>query len=165
MRRPFLHLFITTILILSMTACTLLQGSQEESITKSEEAASTAVKITLMTGSDGTADNPIFGLFDNTGTTIFTTTLDNPGDLQPGQTDIYEFSAPYSFCEFIGWQLTKPATGGSDDGWQATSIRIELNGETTWLDGAFADLGTITAESQRGGNWSGIEAYTTECID
>jgi hypothetical protein len=153
------------VLIASLAACAPVASEPADNPPAVAESESISVKLILDTGSDGTADNPVFGLFDASGSILFTTTLDNPGDLQPGQTDTYEFTVPYPFCQFIGWQLTKPSTGGIDDAWLSTRISIEIDGGTVWLDGAFNDLGTITADSQRGGNWSGTEIYMGQCIN
>lgn len=157
------------VLISGVLACTTLSEGSANTATATAEIATTSiesttfVKLTLITSNDGTADNPVFELFDNSGNILFATTLDKPGDLQPDQTDIYEFTVPHSFCQFIGWQLTKPQTSGMDDSWLPMSITIELDGQTVWLDGLFADLGSITADSQRGGNWSGIDIYIQQC--
>ena len=123
----------------------------------------TTVKLTLVTGSDGTADNPIFELADINFVPLFTATLDNPGDLQPGQTDVYEFSVPFPFCQIAGWKLTKPSASNVDDPWLATEIYIEMNGIMVFFDRSSSSLGLITASSERSGNWSGIEIFTQHC--
>jgi hypothetical protein len=123
----------------------------------------TLVKLTLVTGSDGTVDNPTFELFDKYGNSLFSITLDNPGDLQPNQTDVYQFSVPHSFCEITGWGLTKPSNSGFDDSWLPTEIYVELDGKIVFFDRLFSDLGLWTASSQSSGNWSGTDIYKQQC--
>jgi hypothetical protein len=123
----------------------------------------TLVKLTLVTGSDGTADNPTFELVDNSGNSLFSITLNNPGDLQPNQTDVYEFTVPHPFCKLTGWWLIKPSNSGVDDSWLPTEIDIELDGKMVSFDRLFSDLGPLTASSPRSGNWSGSDIYKQQC--
>ncbi len=41
-------------------------------------------------------------------------TLDNSGDLQPFQTDVYVFPVNAAFCDMTSFRLTKPAGPGGD---------------------------------------------------
>ncbi len=168
-KKKYLHWFCVFVLLSSILACaapaatpaTKVAVTSESTITP--KVSVTSVKLTLVTGSDGTADNPIFALYDSNGTMLFTTTLNNQSDLQPGQTDVYEFSVPYPFCQITGWQLTKPSTAEVDDPWLPTEIYIELNGIMVAFDRLFGDFGLVTATSPRSGNWAGIEIYNQHC--
>jgi len=172
-KRKFFHFMIILVFVSMVFACKIPSATPTENVTpaapvESQTSASpgegaTSVKLTFVTGSDGTADNPVFELFSTTGSILFTTILDKPGDLQPNQTDVYEFSVPHPFCQITGYQLTKPASSGSDDAWLPTEIYIELDGKVVFFHRLFSDLGAITEGSPRSGNWSGIELYIQEC--
>ena len=121
----------------------------------------TSVRLTLVTGDDGTADNPVFELYDPSFVPVFAITLDNPGDLQPGQTDVYEFSVPEPLCQIVAWQLTKPSGAGGDDAWVIAETYIALNGLQVFF--VRSPIGPVTADMPAGGNWSGIDVYLQHC--
>ena len=131
----------------------------------------TYVKLTLVTGDDGTVDIPIFELFDNSGEmfsgkVLFSTPLNHKGDFQPNSTATYTFTVPYNFCKFVGWHLSKPATSGVDDSWLVKEIYIELNGEMVYFDRVFSDQGSMSTSSPlpvRSGNWAGTDDYKQQC--
>jgi len=129
----------------------------------------TIVKLTLVTGDDGTANLPVFELFDNSGgdffgQVLFSTSLNQKGDLQPNQTAIYEFTVPSPFCKIAGWHLSKPANSGVDDPWLLKEIYIELNGEMVYFDRVFYDQGPMNAgEGERSGNWVRTNEYKQQC--
>jgi hypothetical protein len=166
---------ITVISVSMALACNALSRPAIENATPavSEEIEATAmptggvtsVRLTLVTGDDGTADNPVFELLDSSMTPIFTITLDNPGDLQSGQTDVYEFSVPHPFCQITTWQMTKPSSSAADDPWLPTEIYLELDGKMVFFYRLFSDLGPITADSPRDGNWSATDLFTEQCGD
>lgn len=132
--------------------------------TSTEETA-ILLRLTLVTGDDGTVDNPNFVLLDQDNNPIFTTALDQPDDLQPGQTVTYEYTVPNSFCQITGWILTKPSSADVDDPWLLAEINIEINGESVYLDRGLSSWGTITEDSQLSGNWAGIELFQQRCGD
>lgn len=156
------------VFVIAIVACNLpssltANNIATPTITTSQSVGETSAKLTLVTGDDGTTDNPVFELFDKSGNVVFTVTLDQQADLQPNQTDVYEFIVPHPFCQMIAWQITKPSGTSIDDPWLPKSITLEMDGKMVWLDGLFSDLGSITLSSQRGGNWSDIEIYKQQC--
>jgi hypothetical protein len=111
-----------------------LEPTVTDAPTASSDSNVTHVTLKIVTA-DGTSINPKFELFSanglNRGRTLFSTILDKPDDLQSGQTDIYEFTVPASFCELGGWDLTLP--NASVDPWGIDKIYVKLNGEiVTW---------------------------------
>ncbi len=131
----------------------------------STEKTSILLRLTLVTGDDGTVDIPHFVLSDQNNIPLFTIDLDQMGDLQPGQTVVYEFTVPASFCTATGWMLTKPPTAGVDDPWLLSELDIEIDGDLVYFDRGLSSWGTITAESQLSGNWSSIELFQQRCGD
>jgi hypothetical protein len=101
-------------------------------------------------------------MFDG-GKELYSITLDQPGDLQAGQTDIYEFSVPLEFCKLEGWSLVKPAVSGPDDPWMPKERYIELNGQLISMDRDFSYMGAMAAGDRRSGNWTGTAAYQENC--
>lgn len=173
-KRLFRYVLIFA-LIFVILACSTPVATLTESIppTEPEEnippathtEGETSVTLTLVTGDDGTADNPVFELVDNSFITVFTTTLDNPNDLQLNQTDVYEFSVPYSFCQIIGFQLTKPSTSGVDDAWLLSEYYLELDGLQVSFERQLEQSWGPILESTVpfNVNWSGTEIYIQEC--
>jgi hypothetical protein len=161
-------------LILVILACNTPIATPTESVPSAvpventalatHEEGETSVKLTLVTGEDGTADNPVFRLFDST-SFVFTTILDNPGDLQPNQTDIYEFSVPYSFCQIIGFDLAKPSSSGVDDSWLLSEYYLEMDGREVSFERLIEQSwGPILEQTQPiNAFWSGTDIYLQEC--
>ncbi len=169
-RYTLLFVSISVVLACSTPIATLTESVPstvpvENTALATHEESVTSVKLTLVTGDDGTADNPVFELLDSSIRAVFTTTLDNPGDLQPNQTDVYEFSVPYPFCQIIAFQLTKPSTSGVDDSWLLTEYHIELDGrEVSFQRQLEQSWGPISEQTEPlNANWSGIDIYLQEC--
>ncbi len=171
MRTKLAILFAVLLLTLCIHACNFPLFTNETQPSSNEQAGNistsqtmTSLKLTLVTGEDGTNDNPVLGLFDIQGNTLFTATLDSPGDLQPDQTDIYEFTVPITFCQAAGWSMNKPPTEGVDDPWILNEIYIEMDGVTVYFDrGVALSFDTISSESNLSGNWAGIDVYIQQC--
>lgn len=130
----------------------------------------TNVKLTVVTGHEGgTADEPIFEVFDNShgefdGETIGSLILDKSNSLQSNKTDVFEFRVYRSFCEITGWRIKKPAKSNVDSPWLLKAIYIELNGELVYFDNVLNR--TITAGCKNycaAGNWTRTESYKEHC--
>lgn len=122
-----------------------------------------AVRIVVVTGDDGTADIPHLYLSRGEGKTPYELLLDQPSDLQPYQIDEYSFLVPYSFCDFVGYSMTKPATG-TDDPWDLEEIEIYMDGEMVFLDRTAGDYSPITENSYPpAGGWTGTQNYQNKC--
>ena len=129
----------------------------------------TSIRLTLVTGEDGTANYPLFELFDTSGGTfsgqvVFSTSLNQAGDLQPFSKVGYEFTVAAPFCKIAGWHLSKPAVPAPEDAWLLNEIFIELNDQMVYRDTVFSDQGAMTAaKGVRSGNWVGTSAYKGQC--
>lgn len=150
-------LLIILLIILSLSCNALISNRPTEKSTE------TNVKLTLVTGNDGTEDNPKFELFDNTGTLIYSTILNNPSDFQPGKTDIYEFLVPKSFCNITGFKFTKPKESELDDTLILSEITIDIDGNVVYMDRSLSTWGVITFESNLTGNWADVSIYKQKC--
>jgi hypothetical protein len=162
----------TYILIGSFSNSTITRYSPstgDTPVATDEPSVYTSVKLTLVTGDDGTIDNLVFKLhgegydMSDGGKELYSITLDQPGDLQAGQTDVYEFSVPFEFCELEGWSLIKPDASGPDDPWMPQERYIELNGQLISMDRDFSYMGAMAAGDRRAGNWTGTAAYQENC--
>jgi hypothetical protein len=172
-RRNVLWICLLTVALVILSCRSSSNGGEEE-VTPEPVATlavdlplegSAKVKLTLVTGEDGTNDNPIFGLSDTNMTPVFSIDLDKPGDLQPNQTDVYEFDIPYPYCRIIAWQLTKPASKSADDPWLLNEMYIEIDGVLVmFMRDLSSSFGlTTSASAPYSGNWSGVQAYTQIC--
>lgn len=123
----------------------------------------TSVELILTTGSDGTLDTPYFLLEGPFSASPYWYALDQPGDLQPNQTDAYLFQVPMDFCQMTGWRIVKGAGSTGDDPWLVTQMELFIDGTQVFYDSAFADLGPITASSHQAGTWDGTAAYQQRC--
>lgn len=123
----------------------------------------TPVEIVLTTGANGTVDSPSFTLEGPFSASPYRVTLNQPGDLAAGHTDVYLLQVPMGFCALTGWHLTKPTSSGVDDDWLPQRIDIMVDGTEVYFDGVFYEVGPITAASNVGGTWNGTAAYTTRC--
>lgn len=119
---------------------------------------SSGVTITLVTGSDGTDGNLTFTLSGTFQGDPVVLPLDQPGDLQPGVTNVYSFSVPYDFCQLYQFQL-----GLDGDDWLGERMTINVNGIDVWFNGRMGDSGALMAGNTRGGTWDGTDAYRAYC--
>ena len=95
---------------------------------------------------------------------IFSTLLNQEGDLQPNSKVEYEFAVAAPLCKIAGWHLSKPADSGSEDAWLLNEIFIELNNQMVYFDTVFSDQGPMTAaKGVRSGNWVGTNVYKQQC--
>lgn len=136
--------------------------------TPTQDPNPTNVKLTLITGSDGTVDVPIFELLDNSGEEfsgeiLFTISLDHVGDFKPHTAAIYKFTVPYPLCKIAEWHLKKPATSGVNDTWLVKEIHIELNGVLVYFDKLFSQEGPLNSDTVHSGNWAETDFYKQEC--
>jgi len=123
----------------------------------------TPAQVTFVTGTDGTVDNPVFYLQGDFSASPYAFYMDQPGDLQIGQTDTYSFLVPMGFCQMTGWKLVKGTTGGVDDTWLANENHISIDSTEVYFDTVFYETGPITYSSNVGGTWNGTEAYQSRC--
>lgn len=125
----------------------------------------TVVQVTLVTGINGTNDNLRLELNGTFPGAPFVQVLDNPGDLQPGDTDTYLFSVTMSFCEMTSFRLLKPATGAVDDDWQLEEIYISIDtAANLFFDRDASVFSPVTAISYPpNGTWNGTQAYQERC--
>ena len=126
------------------------------------------VELSLITGENvtgdaGTADSPWFALSGDFSASPYTFILNQPDDLQPGQTDVYAYRVPMSFCQMTGWQLTKAASGAADDPWLPTRIDLTIDDTPVFSDAIFHEIGPITAEEGASGTWDDTDAYQSRC--
>ncbi len=138
-------------------------GTWDGTSTFQSLCAMTPVELTFVTGANGTADNPYFYLKGDFSASPYRYYLNQPGDLQPGLTNTYDFLVPMSFCQMTGWQLDKPATAGIDDDWLANEIDITVDSTLVYFDKVFYQVGPIHANSNTGGTWDGTDAYKNRC--
>lgn len=125
----------------------------------------TPVEVSFVTGANGTADNPFFYLTGDFSASPYRYFVNQPSDLQPNQTDTYEFLVPMDFCQMTGWTIDKPTTAGIDDDWLANEIDITVDGDQVFFDAVFSEVGPIVSGSNTGGTWDGTEAYQNRCSD
>ncbi|MFN8452120.1 MAG: SH3 domain-containing protein [Anaerolineae bacterium] len=123
----------------------------------------TPVNLSFITGANGTADNPFFDIEGDFSASPYRYTVNQPGDLQPGQIDTYEYLVPMDFCQMTGWALDKPATAGIDDDWLPNEIDISVDSTLVYFDAVFHEVGPITADSNVSGTWDGTDAYHSRC--
>lgn len=123
----------------------------------------TPVSVTFVTGANGTADNPFFNIEGDFSASPYRHYLNQTGDLQPNQSDIYQYLVPMDFCQMTGWKLDKPTTAGIDDDWLANEIDISIDSTLVFFDAVFHEVGPITSSSQLGGTWDGTDAYQSRC--
>lgn len=90
---------------------------------------SVSVKVTFVTGSDGTIDPVVIRLRDRgwDGTTVFAFTIDEP--LLAGQRQTFETTAPIRYCDTSAFAMSK-MTGidGVDDFWLLEDIYLSIDG-------------------------------------
>ncbi|MEP7293752.1 MAG: SH3 domain-containing protein, partial [Chloroflexota bacterium] len=120
--------------------------------------ASSVVTVALVTGDNGTAGNLTFTLSGTFPGDPLALPLDQPGDLQPGLTNVYSFSVPYGFCEMFQFELRLDG-----DDWLGEEMTITINGVEVWFNGRFGDSGALTPVNWRGGTWDGTDAYRAAC--
>lgn len=123
----------------------------------------TPVEVTFVTGANGTADNPFFNIEGDFSASPYRYYVNQPSDLQPNQTDTYEYLVPMAFCQMTGWKLDKPPTAGIDDDWLANEIDITIDGDLVYFDTVFYEVGPIVSGSNIGGTWDGTAAYQNRC--
>ena len=138
-------------------------GTWDRTSAYRDHCATTPVSLEIMNGSDGTVDNPVFYLQGDFSASPYSFYMDQPGDLQPGMTNTYNFDVPMSFCQMTGWKISKGTTGGIDDSWQPNQITINVDGSEVFYDGVFYQVGPITSASNIGGTWDGTSIYQNRC--
>ncbi|GEM_PF-3266489 len=127
------------------------------------------VRLVVVTGSDGT-NNPLlvelFGPSDLETPLWRVVVAEGPGDLQPGQTNSYEFTVPVGFCEIVQFHLRKPASVGlGDDPWDIREYEIWVDGVLVAFDRVVYEYfspQTVTSWPVNG-NWQGTAAYQSRC--
>lgn len=115
--------------------------------------------LRLATGDDGTHDNPTLQLIGKFKDSPYAVTLDNPGDLQPGGDDTYNFTVPLHFCDLIAFQLLKPG----DDNWSLVELSIDIADIRVYFSISFNALNPITDTTAVGGGWDDNYYYTQFC--
>lgn len=128
-----------------------------------DHCATTPVSLNLVTGADGTVDNPVFYLEGDFSASPYAYYLNQPGDLAAGLSNTYNFDVPMDFCAMTGWKIAKGATGAVDDVWQPNQISITVDGSAVFYDGVFYEVGPISSASHVGGTWDGTAAYQNRC--
>ncbi len=155
---------------LSLFLCTVLSVAALFSVFPATAQPPTAtVRLVLVTGSDGT-NNPLlvelFGPSDLQTPFWRVVVAEGPGDLQPGQTNVYEFSVPVSFCDIVQFHLRKPASVGlGDDPWDIREYEIWVDGVQVAFDRVvyqYFSPQTVTSWPVNG-NWQGTAAYQSRC--
>ncbi len=127
------------------------------------------VRLVLVTGSDGT-NNPLlvelFGPSDLETPFWRVLVAEGPGDLQPGQTNSYEFTVPVGFCDIVQFNLRKPASVGlGDDPWDIREFEIWVDGVQVAFDRVVYEYfspQTVTSWPVNV-NWQGTAAYQSRC--
>jgi len=115
----------------------------------------TTVVVTIVTGSDGTNDEPTLHLQDGfMGNTLVAFPLNQPNDLRAGQTNTYVFTVPYDFCTLRGFAIRKPGT----DSWFISSIDVSIDGQLVFNDYSGYDSQDVT-----GGGWEETRTYQSRC--
>jgi hypothetical protein len=119
--------------------------------------------ITGATSDAGTVDTPWFYLQGDFSASPYAFILNQPDDLQPGQTDTYIYRVPMSFCQMTGWQLTKAASGAEDDPWLPNRIDLTIDDSLVFFDAVFNEVGPIMAEEGASGTWDATDAHQSRC--
>jgi len=126
--------------------------------------ATTVVTLTLVTGNDGTEDDPVFELYGSFAGSPHRVVLNRSGTFRPNQTDTFQFTVPSEFCSITSYRLTKPAGKSGDDPWFLKEIYITLNGKLISFNRAVGSFSPITSTSfPPNGNWTGTALYKELC--
>ncbi len=118
-----------------------------------------SVVVTLITSENGTNDNLQLELSGTFPGDPLVLVLDQPGDLQPTQVNIYNFIVPHTYCEMFQFKLSLL---GSDD-WLGQQVSVQIDGAQVYYDGAFFQGGMLGVGSWRSGTWDGTAAYRDHC--
>jgi TIR domain-containing protein len=123
------------------------------------------IVLRVVTGFDGTNDQPVLKLYGDTGE-VFQFVMDtDPSALQPNQTDEYSFRIPGTFCDVRGFEITKPAGDSGEDAWDLREVYVFVDDILVFGDLSVAEtFGPITATSfPPNGNWEETEPYLQQC--
>lgn len=147
----------------AMTATTTRGGTWDGTDAYRAACPTLPVELSFVTDDDGTADTPWFYLQGDFSASPYAFILNQPDDLQSGQTDTYLYRVPMGFCQMSGWQLTKAVSGAVDDLWLPNRIDLSIDEVLVFFDAVFNEVGPITAEEGASGTWDGTEAYQSRC--
>lgn len=137
--------------------------------TVTAQLPSATVRLVVVTGSDGTNNPLLVELFgpSNLETPFWRVVVaEGPGDLQPGQTNSYEFTVPANFCDIVQFHLRKPASVGlGDDPWDIREFEIWVDGLQVAFDRVayeYFSPQTVTSWPVNV-NWQGTAGYQSRC--
>lgn len=163
MKRHSLLTLVGCILVLavSLPAGALIARAQPEPV---------SFRIEFVTGTDGTENALVVELFGPGATEPFwrVTVAENPGDLQPGQRNSYEFPIPATFCDVAEVHVLKPATiPAGDDAWEIREFYVYVDDIEVAFDRvAYETFSPFTTPHWPINlNWQGTEAYRSRCGD
>lgn len=151
-----------TVLIAALAALTFAPRA-------SAQPPTATVELTVVTGTDGTA-NPLlvelFGPHSGTVPLWVIVVAEGAGDLGPGMTNSYTFSVPYDFCDLTRLHISKPASiPAGDDAWDIREFYIEVDGIQVAFDRvAYETFSPMTYDSWPANlEWSGTAQYQAAC--